>query len=133
MIIDLFLTVVNTYLEFSLTKSKPHISQTSMANLQGSSSSPQLQTVRGSPSSSSVTKSPSQFSAASLLAASSSPSPGTRKRLHPDYLKLDDAAPPNKKLNTPTVSLFTPFCMCGCKLPTNYHKRPYRSLGFRIV
>lgn len=77
-----------------------------MTSLQDSNiRSPQIQqTPRGSPAGS-ITKSPSQFSAVSLLA---SPSP-KRKRVHPDYLKIDDAVPPNKKLNTPTVSLLLSF------------------------
>ncbi len=60
---------------------------------------------RGSPSSSSShTKSPSQLSTTYLIRnSSSSPSPG-RKRQHPNYLQLDEGVPPNKKINTPTVS-----------------------------
>lgn len=73
-----------------------------MTSIQESGRSPQLQLPRGSPSNS-ITKSPSQLSTACLVGANSSPSP-SRKRAHPNYLKIDDAVPPNKKLNTPTVS-----------------------------
>ena len=40
----------------------------------------------------------------------SSPSP-SRKRLHPTSLNIDDGAPPNKRLHTPTVSWLEERCL----------------------
>ena len=64
-----------------------------------------MRIARGSPSSTVSAKSPSQLSTVPLVRDSSSPSPG-RKRVHPNYLKIDDEVPPNKKLHTPTVSSY---------------------------